>query len=114
MISTGRKVCWCSETIVRSSPEPPLNVGTMTLTEALPEGILSIRLDTPNKARDTCGERIVEITEVIGKEGLNNGEIGMKRGFEKITLAIDLDTLLSALDRRADTSLGQDTPQALH
>ena len=52
MISTGRKVCRCSEAIVGPSPEPPLNVGMITLTEALPAGALSLRLRTPNKANE--------------------------------------------------------------
>ena len=52
MISTGRKVCRCSEAIVGPSPEPPLNVGMITLTEALPAGTLSLRLHTPNKANE--------------------------------------------------------------
>jgi hypothetical protein len=52
MISIGRKVCRCSEAMVGPSPEPPLNVGMITLTEALPAGTLSLRLHTPNKANE--------------------------------------------------------------
>ena len=47
-----RKVCRCSEAIVGPSPEPPLNVGMITLTEGLPVGTLSLRLHTPNKANE--------------------------------------------------------------
>jgi hypothetical protein len=53
MISTGRKVCRRSESIEGASPEPPLNVGMITLTEALLAAPLSFRLLTPNKARET-------------------------------------------------------------
>jgi hypothetical protein len=53
MISAGRRVCRCSEAIVRSSPEPPLNVGTMTLTAALPAGTPSSRRNAPSKASET-------------------------------------------------------------
>jgi hypothetical protein len=52
MISTGRKVCRCSEAIVGPSPEPPLNVGMITLTDALLAGTPSLRLHTPNKANE--------------------------------------------------------------
>jgi hypothetical protein len=52
MISTGRKVCRCSEAILGPSPEPPLNVGMITLTEALLAGTPSLRLHTPNKANE--------------------------------------------------------------
>jgi len=38
---------------VGASPEPPLNVGIITLTEALLAAPLSFRLLTPNKARET-------------------------------------------------------------
>jgi hypothetical protein len=53
MISTGRKVCRCSDAIVGSSPEPPLNVGMITLTEAPSARTLSLRLRTPNKANES-------------------------------------------------------------
>jgi hypothetical protein len=53
MISEGRKVCRCSDAIVGASPEPPLNVGMITLTEALPAGGLSLGLRTPKKANDS-------------------------------------------------------------
>ena len=53
MISTGRKVCRCSEAIVGASPEPPLNVGIITLTEALPSGTGLVRLQKPDKANET-------------------------------------------------------------
>ncbi len=53
MISTGRKVCRCSDAMVGASPEPPLNVGMITLTEALPTGALSLRLRTPKKASES-------------------------------------------------------------
>jgi hypothetical protein len=52
MISSGRKVCRCSDAIEGPSPEPPLNVGMITLTEALPAGTLSSRLHAPKKAND--------------------------------------------------------------
>src|SRR4029077_2727476 len=52
MISSGRKVCRCSDAIVGPSPEAPLNVGMITLTEALPAGTLSSRLHAPRKAKD--------------------------------------------------------------
>ncbi len=52
MISNGRKVCRRSDAIVGASPEPPLNVGMITLTEALPAGTRSLRLHTPNKANE--------------------------------------------------------------
>jgi len=53
MISTGRKVCRCSDAIEGASPEPPLKVGMMTLTEALLAASLSFRRLTPNKAKET-------------------------------------------------------------
>jgi len=53
MISTGRKVCRCSEAIVGASPEAPLKVGIITLTEALPSGGRSVRLQKPDKANET-------------------------------------------------------------
>ena len=53
MTSTGRKVCRCSEAIVGASPEPPLNVGMITLTEVLPTGALRLRLHKPNKANES-------------------------------------------------------------
>jgi len=53
MISTGRKVCRCSEAIVGPRPEPPLNVGMITLTEALLAATLLLRFHTPNKANDS-------------------------------------------------------------
>jgi hypothetical protein len=48
-----RKVCRCSDSIERSSPEPPLKVGMITLTEALPAGTLLRRPRTPNKDNET-------------------------------------------------------------
>src|SRR5262249_21834771 len=53
MISKGRNVCRCSDAIVGASPEPPLNVGMITLTEALPSGGRSVRLQKPDKANET-------------------------------------------------------------
>jgi predicted glycoside hydrolase/deacetylase ChbG (UPF0249 family) len=53
MISSGRKVCRCSEAIERSSPEPPLKVGMITLTDAMPVARPSSRLFKPNKAKET-------------------------------------------------------------
>ena len=53
MISNGRKVCCCSDAIVGPSPEPPLKVGMITLTEALLAGTLSLRLHTPNSANES-------------------------------------------------------------
>src|SRR5215208_4003004 len=53
MISTGRKVCRRSDVIVGSSPEPPLKVGMITLTEALPPDRLVLCRRTPNNASDT-------------------------------------------------------------
>ena len=45
--------CCCSDAIVGSSPEPPLKVGMMTLTEALLAGTLSLRLHAPNSANES-------------------------------------------------------------
>ena len=36
-----------------ASPEPPLNVGMITLTDAGIAGALSLLLQTPNKANET-------------------------------------------------------------
>ena len=53
MISNGRKVCRCSDAIVGPSPEPPLKVGMITLTAALPASTLSLRLHAPNRANES-------------------------------------------------------------
>jgi hypothetical protein len=41
------------QAIVGARPEPPLKVGMITLTEALPAGIPALGLRTPNRASDT-------------------------------------------------------------
>ena len=53
MISTGNKVCRRSDVMVGSSPEPPLKVGMITLTVALPGGTPVFRRRAPNNANET-------------------------------------------------------------
>ena len=68
MISTGRKVCWCSEAIERSSPEPPLKVGMITLTEALPAGALISSPHAEQRQRNQR-QRIARNVEDQHREG---------------------------------------------
>ena len=69
MISTGRKVCRCSDAIVGPSPEPPLNVGMITLTEALPAGTSIASSPHAEQSQRNQRQRIARNVEYQHREG---------------------------------------------
>ena len=69
MISTGRRVCRCSDAIVAPSPEPPLKVGMITLTETLPAGTLSLRLAHAEQSQRNQRQRVARNVEYQHREG---------------------------------------------
>ena len=58
------------------------------------------------------GQRIGEVAEIVGEEGMHQREIGAQRGLEQVRLAVDLDPLLAFLDQRADAGRRQHAAEA--
>jgi hypothetical protein len=58
-------------------------------------------------------QRVAEIAEIVGQEGLNEGKVGPQRHFEQITLSIDFYHLLTGFDGRSHAGLRQDTAEAM-
>src|SRR3974390_1198756 len=48
------------------------------------------------------GQRIAEITQIVGEKRLHQGEIGAQRRLEDLILSMPLDPALAFLDDRAD------------
>ena len=59
------------------------------------------------------GERVTQVAEIVGKEGLHESEVGAQRRFEQIALPLYLDLLLSSLHGRAEAGLREDAAQSV-
>ena len=59
-----------------------------------------------------AGQRVGEVAEVIGQEGIDQREVGPQRGLHQVVLAGHRDLLLAFLDHRADAGGGEDAAEA--
>ena len=56
-----------------------------------------------------CRQRIGEVAEIVGQEGMHQREMGAQRGLEQVSLAVDLDLRLPS-STIVPTPVGVSTP----